>query len=30
VFDHIGFVAPSREHVDAFHRTGIEAVNHNR
>jgi len=22
---HIGFVAPSREHVDAFHRAGIEA-----
>jgi catechol 2,3-dioxygenase-like lactoylglutathione lyase family enzyme len=22
---HIGFVAPSREHVDAFHRTGVEA-----
>ncbi|HEX5621806.1 MAG TPA: VOC family protein [Solirubrobacteraceae bacterium] len=22
---HIGFVAPSREHVDAFHRAGVEA-----
>jgi catechol 2,3-dioxygenase-like lactoylglutathione lyase family enzyme len=22
---HIGFVAPSREHVDAFHRAGLEA-----
>jgi catechol 2,3-dioxygenase-like lactoylglutathione lyase family enzyme len=22
---HVGFVAPSRDHVDAFHRTGIEA-----
>jgi catechol 2,3-dioxygenase-like lactoylglutathione lyase family enzyme len=22
---HVGFVAPSREHVDAFHRAGVEA-----
>jgi catechol 2,3-dioxygenase-like lactoylglutathione lyase family enzyme len=22
---HIGFVAPSHEHVDAFHRAGVEA-----